>query len=246
MEPPNTVLVIHYSCQSFYDLPEGQSPRITSIAVWNLESAQTDSFAIQLAAERVHIEKNEIELRYDSLEKTFLDEFYNYVRTRRQKYWLHWNMRDQNYGFNALAHRYRVLGGEPVEFLEDHLVDLARLFYDIYGKHYVQNPRLVAITKLNRISMRDFLSGEDEAKAFENKQYLNLHRSTLRKVDIIATLARRCNDNDIKTDTGWKVRLSLYPQAWVEYLLESKWITLLALVLTVVAGFIAVVTNAHV
>jgi len=26
-------LVIHYSCESFYDRPEGKSPRITSIAI---------------------------------------------------------------------------------------------------------------------------------------------------------------------------------------------------------------------
>ena len=33
--------VIHYSCESFYDRPNGASPRITSIAVRKLDSAQT-------------------------------------------------------------------------------------------------------------------------------------------------------------------------------------------------------------
>jgi hypothetical protein len=27
--------------------------------------------------------------------------------------YVHWNMRDVNYGFQAIEHRFRVLGGEP-------------------------------------------------------------------------------------------------------------------------------------
>ncbi len=36
------VQAIHYSCESFYDRPEGQSPRITSIAIRLLDSGQTN------------------------------------------------------------------------------------------------------------------------------------------------------------------------------------------------------------
>jgi hypothetical protein len=35
--------VIHYSCESFYERPEGRSPRITSIATRKLDSGQTIS-----------------------------------------------------------------------------------------------------------------------------------------------------------------------------------------------------------
>ena len=35
------ILIIHYSCESFYELKEGQTPRITSIAVKNYKSGQT-------------------------------------------------------------------------------------------------------------------------------------------------------------------------------------------------------------
>ena len=42
----NNVVVIHYSCESFYDRPDGTSPRITSIAVRNLATGQTESFSI--------------------------------------------------------------------------------------------------------------------------------------------------------------------------------------------------------
>ena len=47
---PNDVVVIHYSCESFYDRPDGTSPRITSIAVRNLATGQTESFSIHQIA----------------------------------------------------------------------------------------------------------------------------------------------------------------------------------------------------
>ncbi len=46
------VIVIHYSCESFYDRQEKTSPRITSIAVHNLATADTESFSIHQLAER--------------------------------------------------------------------------------------------------------------------------------------------------------------------------------------------------
>ena len=40
----------------------------------------------------------------------------------------------------------------------------------------------------NKISVRDALPGADEAVAFEEKDYLKLHMSTMRKVEIIDRL----------------------------------------------------------
>ena len=69
-------IVIHYSCESFYDITDGRTPRITSIAVYNFESAQTDSFSLHKIAERKHINLSEIEDKYDQLEKQMLTEFF--------------------------------------------------------------------------------------------------------------------------------------------------------------------------
>lgn len=46
------VVIIYYSCESFYNRSDGSSPRITSIAVRNLASGQTTSFSIHQMAER--------------------------------------------------------------------------------------------------------------------------------------------------------------------------------------------------
>lgn len=69
------VWVVHYSCESFYDRVEGRSPRITSIALRNLDSAQTVSFSIHQAAERRQLPFAEIEAHYDELERQMLDAF---------------------------------------------------------------------------------------------------------------------------------------------------------------------------
>lgn len=199
------VLVIHYSCESFYDISDGRSPRITSIAIRNLESGQTESFSIHQLAEMrgVSATKVDIEARYNDLEKEMLVLFYEYIKQNLSKTFLHWNMRDKNYGFQAIEHRYRVLGGDPIIVHDDRKIDLSRLLIDCYGGGYIGNPRLEKLAAHNKITMRDFLTGAQEAEAFVNGKYLDLHRSTLRKVDILCNFAIRAADNDLKTLSSW-------------------------------------------
>jgi hypothetical protein len=182
------VVVVHYSCESFYDRPDGSSPRITSIAVRNLESGQTESFSIHQIAERKDFKADTIEDHYNELEKLMLDEFYDYVRRHGSHTWLHWNMRDINYGFQAIAHRHKVLGGSPERVHEDKLVDLSRLLIRIYGGGYIGDPKLTRLVEKNSKMYRDFMDGASEAEAFVHKQYVQLHQSTLRKVDVLANI----------------------------------------------------------
>ena len=65
--------VIHYSCESFYDRPNGASPRITSIAVRKLDSGQTLSFSIHQVAEQQGVAFDQIGAHYDLLERQMLD-----------------------------------------------------------------------------------------------------------------------------------------------------------------------------
>ena len=197
----NNVVVIHYSCESFYDRPDGTSPRITSIAVRNLATGQTESFSIHQIAERdKKLTIEDINDHYDELEKKMLKEFYDYMEKHENYQWVHWNMRNINYGFAALEHRYKVLGGDPVKIHESCRHDLSRLLLALYGPDYIEHRRLENFVKLNSISNLNFLSGADEAEAFENGEYVKLHQSTLCKVDIISYLADRAVSNTLKTD----------------------------------------------
>lgn len=192
--------VVHYSCESFYDNPAGASRRVTSIAVLSAGAGQATSFSIHHMAERKKIAPDDLHEHYDSLEKSMLAEFYKYVSDHPNNQWLHWNMRDTNYGFPAIEHRYRVLSGTPVPIPESHLFDLADAFVDIYGEHYIGHRRLENLMRLNEITDRDFLSGAEEAEAFESREYVKLHQSTLRKIRVIHALAARGWDRRLRTD----------------------------------------------
>lgn len=198
---PHNVWIIHYSCESFYD--RADSPRVTSIAVRGLDSAQTSSFSIHQMAERKGVPLKEISERYNELEREMLDEFFELVGTHRGKKFLHWNMRDINYGFQAIEHRYRVLGGTPQPIQDQDKFDLPRILIDIYGVGFASHPRLPSIMDLNNIEPKDFLSGQQEADAFNRGDYVALHQSTLRKVDIISNIASRAHDRSLRTKTTW-------------------------------------------
>jgi hypothetical protein len=195
-------LVIHYSCESFYERIDPRSPRITSIAVRNLESGQTVSFSIHLMAEQKN-RLSEIDQHFDELEKEMLERFYEHAKVNQHRIWLHWNMRDANYGFPAIENRMKALGGTPFHIPEERLVDLSRVLIGLYGVSYTAHPRLQTLMEKNHIRALDFLKGQDEARAFEQGMYLELHQSTLRKVDVLANIAERTHSGQLVTAATW-------------------------------------------
>lgn len=106
-------IVLHYSCESFYDIKDGRTPRVTSIAARNFTTGQTASFSIHKSAEQMVVAPTDISQRYDELERHMLDEYFDFLNSRHGHSFIHWNMRDINYGFQAIDHRYKVLGGTP-------------------------------------------------------------------------------------------------------------------------------------
>ena len=203
---PDNVCVVHYSCESFYDRKDGRSPRITSIALRNLDSAQTRSFSIHQTAEVNDVPLDHIEEHYDDLEKDMLDRFFSHISGFQGMRYLHWNMRDANYGFQAIEHRFRTLRGKdavPHVVDDRQKTDLSRLLQDVYGSGYIGHPRLEQLLWKNGIAPRDFLSGHQEAEAFEDRDFYALHLSTLRKVDVLANIALLAHDRKLKTNTSW-------------------------------------------
>ncbi|TWU60918.1 hypothetical protein V7x_52260 [Crateriforma conspicua] len=232
----DNVVAIHYSCESFYDRPEGTSPRITSIAVRNLGTGQTTSFSIHQMAERdKKVGTDQINQNYDDLEKRMLKEFYDYVEKHEGHTWLHWNMRDINYGFPAIAHRYRVLGGKPFDIHESRLCDLARMLVSLYGVGYAGHPRLASVIEKNKISALNLLDGPQEAAAFESGEYVKLHQSTLRKVDVLANLAERAADGTLRTDARLREVYGGYLPAAAE-MIREHW-------LFVLIGFVGAIAS---
>ncbi len=205
-----------------------------------LDSGQTASFSIHQVAELDGIDLAGITKHYDPLERKMLDAFFAHVGGHRGMKYLHWNMRDINYGFAAIEHRYRVLGGNPAFIIPDeNKFDLARLLIDIYGVGYTGHPRLTTLLDKNKIQPRDFLNGASEAEAFEQGNYVGLHQSTLRKVDIIANLARRAQDRSLKTNTTWWKMHGGKLRTFVNFAAESRSFQLFAGAASIIGLFIA-------
>lgn len=228
-------VVIHYSCESFYDRVDGRTPRITSIAARQLDSGQTKSFSIHKVAELQGVVLADIADHYDRLEREMLDEFFQFARTNQHCTWLHWNMRDINYGFQALEHRHRVLGGEPFEIKDEKKLDLSRVLIAIYGVRYAGHPRLESVMKHNKITHQDFLVGREEAAAWDNREFVKLHQSTLRKVDVMANIAGRAHNKSLITQSPWQDRLIFHPAVVVE-LIKEHWVYSALGLLLAVAG----------
>ncbi|MCK4303965.1 MAG: hypothetical protein KAY24_06980 [Candidatus Eisenbacteria sp.] len=242
LEQPQNILVIHYSCESFYDRVEGRTPRITSIAIRNYATAQTQSFSIHKHAELRGIALDEISASYDSLERDMLVEFFRFVSAHSEYTWLHWNMRDINYGFQAIEHRLRVLGEEPVVLQGRYKFDLARALIDIYGVGYIGHPRLQSLVSKNHISDLDMLSGRDEAAAFENGEFVRLHQSTLRKVDVLANVLGRLACRTLRTNARWTEIHGLHPGTIVEVIM-AHWIYQLVAVLVTLGALVALAVS---
>ena len=219
-------LIVHYSCESFYDITDGRTPRITSIAIRNLNNGQTESFSIHKTAEIKHIALSDIATHYDLLEKEMLTEYFDYISRHSGFTFIHWNMRDINYGFAAIEHRYKVLGGNPESIPDNKKLDLPRTLISLYGKNYIghgDHGRFLTLLEYNNITTKDALNGEEEALAFSKMEYIKLHQSTLRKVDCMANIYLQTVDGTLKTEARWIDRYGIHPKIIIE-LIKEHWV----------------------
>lgn len=239
MDRPADALIVHYSCESFYDREDGRTPRVTSIAVRNFDSGQTESFSIHKVAEQRGMPLSDIPGAYDELEKEMLGEFFSFMRQNQGLLWIHWNMRDINYGFAALEHRFRVLDGDSFILPEGKKFDLARALISLYGVAYTGHSRLTTLIEKNHIAHRDFLTGKEEANAFDRQDYIKLHQSTLRKVDILAKILGRTADGTLKTAAKWHERYGWHPSVVIE-LFREHWISGALGILALIGGLLRI------
>ena len=130
-----------------------------------------------------------------------LDEFSNYVKNHANYIWVHWHMRSASYGFQAISNRYRILGGNEINIPDINKIDLPEVFGKLFTYGFEANEphgQLLNLANRNKVTVRDVLPGADEAAAFENKEYLKLHMSTLRKVEIIDRLLTAYQSDKLK------------------------------------------------
>jgi hypothetical protein len=226
-------LIVHYSCQSFYDDREGLSPRIASIVVKNFSNDQTISFAINFTAEQLHIAKADIDSRLDEIETRMLENFYSTVREKVGHLWLHWNMINIQYGFETLAHRYYVLTGKNAPQIDiDNRINIAEILNGLYGHSYVKDPHMENLMLLNWGALkRDFVPGKEEIQLFKQKEYARLHASTVSKVRLFSDITERILDRKLKTE---QATLYVRMERWLDHP-YAKVVALLAALWTIIS-----------
>ena len=230
------VLFIHYSCESFYDNPNRSSHRITSIAIHLLKNGQTKSFSIHHEAELEKIPTEQIIEHYDKFEQKMLKKFNQFIANHKAYSWVHWNMKNIDYGFEAILHRSKVLKANPKEVADDRKFDLAKILYNLLGPKYIPHGRFQNILEKNKMTPRNYLNGKEEAAAFENGEYIKLHQSTLAKVDVIMHLAKDAAEGRLKCNNSYFKQKGLTLSTASTILKDHPMYTFICILLTVAAA----------
>lgn len=206
-ESRSKTLIIHYSCESFFNT-HGRTPRVTCIAVKNRDNGTTYAFSIHLMAQ---IKKKNInnltDEEFDYLEREMLKEFYKFVDNHKTFKWVHWNMRNASYGFEAISNRYKILDGKPVNIEDQFKYDLPEILGFIYTYKFEKHNeptkgQFLNLSIRNNITSRDALKGADEALAFDQKDFLKLHMSTMRKAEMADRILTLQEKNALKVNVS--------------------------------------------
>jgi len=174
-------------------------------------SDQMNSFSMHLVAEELGIQREEIFDKYDQIEKIMLRRFFEFAKERDEKsIWFHWNMTNINFGFEALEHRYRVLTkDEPFHIPENDKYNISQLVSGKYGDNYAQNPKMLNLMLLNGGRNRNFLTGEEEVRAYKAKEFIKLHNSTMCKVYFFKSVFHQLAAKKLRTETnGFKYKIN--------------------------------------
>ena len=236
---PDKYRVIHYSRQGFSQGNNQHADAIVSIAIYSGVSDATFSVDIQSMAERLQIRFQDISQRIREIETEMLREFFDYINQNRDFIYLHWNMRDNQFGFQALSNRYCALtNGKPAyEIPIEKQLNVSNLLEEYYGSDYVAHPRLKNIIEQNPESRPlHFLNATQEENAFKEGRYNDLHMSTLSKVRFFYTVLTLVHEGKLKVSTSKLKAFGFSPQVIFEMVKDTWWWGLLTFLLGMLLG----------
>jgi hypothetical protein len=201
------VLSIHYSQLQIHEGEDSLSPLISAIVVRSLDDSLYEHFSIHLEADKANIPLEEIENNYRELEFWVLKSFNDFVKRHKNKLWVHWNMQNVHFGFEAIKHRfYKLVEGTRERFEEipsNNKFNLNYLLESIYGESYIMaSDKLSGLSTLNNGNVLDrcYLSLDTEALEFERKNFNSVLNSLDFKVNFICRIIRLLNKNKLKVE----------------------------------------------
>lgn len=199
VEDPSKVLFIHYSQSNTFDDDDygNISPIITSIVIKSLDNQIDQQFAIHFEADKADIPIDEIQNFYRELELRVLKGYNDFVKRHREYNWIHWDMKNIHFGFEAIKHRYEKIYGNLKDYNEipvNNKKNLRNIIEGIYGENFVTGPdTLKSLLKCNsgNTDNNTYLSMDEESIEFENKNFTKVIKSVDLKVDFIKKATKK-------------------------------------------------------
>lgn len=190
-------LAISYSHAACFGENDEISPMITCIVVKSLKGNVYEHFGIHIEADLINIQKSASKDFYPELELSMLEKFNSFMKRHSNCFWIHWNMVNVNYGFQAIKHRYIKLAGEKkgVDFYEipnNKKIDLNNVLENIYGEDYAtRSDRFLELLELNYRTKAGYLNISQEEDEFNKFNYKPVAESIDLKANYICKFANR-------------------------------------------------------
>ena len=199
-EDPSKVLFIHYSQSNTFDDDDDYgniSPIITSIVVKSLNGQIDQQFAIHFEADKADIPIDEIQYSYRDLELRILKAFNDFVKRHRECNWIHWDMKNIHFGFEAIKHRHEKIFGDLKNYNEipiNNKKNLRDIIEGMYGESFVNGPdtlKTLLTCNSGNIDNNTYLGSNVESTEFEHKNFTNVIKSVDLKVDFIKNATKK-------------------------------------------------------
>lgn len=204
-EDPSKVLFVHYSGSSTYEDDDygNISPIITSIVIKSLDGQTDKQFAIHLEADKADIPKDQIQDSYRELELRILKLYNDFVRRHLECFWIHWDMKNIHFGFEAIKHRYEKIFENLDDYCEipnNKKKNLRTIIEGMYGDNFVSgSDALKALMLCNSNSVEDpvYLSKDNESIQFESKNFIAVIKSVDLKVEFIKKATKKLSNKSL-------------------------------------------------
>jgi hypothetical protein len=204
-EDPSKVLFIHYTVSKTYDDDYGQiSPIITCIVVKSLDNHVDKQFAIHFEADKAGIPIEDIQDSYRELELRILKAFNEFVKRHNHCVWVHWEMKNIHFGFEAIKHRFEKIFGSLDDYSEissANKFNLKTILEGMYGENFVAGPdELKNLLLCNNKNLNNtiYLNKEVESSEFETKHFDAVNNSVDFKVDFIRKASKKLVKRKLK------------------------------------------------
>lgn len=243
IEDPSKVLFVHYSESRTYDDDDygNISPIITSIVIKSLDGQIDKQFAIHLEADKADIPKDQIQDSYRELELRILKLYNDFVRRHLDYFWIHWDMKNIHFGFEAIKHRYEKIFESLDDYCEipnNNKKNLKTIIEGMYGDDFVSGPDTLSQLMLcnsNNIENSTYLSKDIESSQFEYKNFIAVIKSVDLKVEFIKKATKKLSSKKliVSNKNNYAVFIDKVNHPYFTF---SGWlIGLIGLILTIVA-----------